>query len=429
MAYLSGNVVRFDVSFTSTSTGAAVDPTTVTFAYQVNNGAYTTPVTYTSATTPAVGVIARLSAGNYEVWVNTTGITGQLTGEWISTGTGAASVVDTITVGSATGSGATFGDLIEKVYRRVMGGIRERIVQINQTGGIGSADVTIPVTGAQVAGITPGVILSIDLEVLYVTGWTASTATTGTATVIRGYLGSIPSAHANSALCYINPRYSRYDIGVAINDDLRSLSSPTNGLFRVGVAQLTYNPVFAGYDLGALPDNFIDVIEVRYRIAPPYRTFPAIKSWKVVRWQQNSTDPVFPSGKGIILREAGWPGLPIYVTYTAPFLKLVSQSDSLLNTPTSNDESPPYNGYSTVTVPNLTSTMLDLPPLGAEIDLTLPREISRNFLESQPDPRKAQDVPAGSVAGSVNALINRRMQRISEEADRLARQYTKVRGW
>jgi len=72
---------------------------------------------------------------------------------------------------------------------------------------------------------------------------------------------------------------------------------------------------------------------------------------------------------------------------------------------------------------------LDLPPLGAEIDLTLPREISRNFLESQPDPRKAIDVPAGAVAGSVNALVNRRMQRISEEADRLQRQYTKVRSW
>jgi len=73
--------------------------------------------------------------------------------------------------------------------------------------------------------------------------------------------------------------------------------------------------------------------------------------------------------------------------------------------------------------------MIDIPVLGAEIDLTLPREISRNFMESQPDPRKAQEVVPGAVAGSVNALVNRRMQRISEEADRLTRQYTKVRGW
>ena len=426
MAYLSGNVVRFDVSFTNTSTGAPVDPTTVTFSYQINSGSFNAPVTYTSATTPAVNVIAKMATGQYEVWVNTTGITGQLTGKWVSTGTGAASVLDTITVGGAAGSGLTFGDLIEKVYRRVMGGIRERTVQINQTGGIGSADTTVNLSGAQTTGITAGVMFAVDLEVLYVTGWNSSTSI---ATVVRGYLGSIPTAHANGAIVYINPRYSRYDIGVAVNDDLRSLSSPTNGLFRVGVAQLTYNPVFAGYDLGALPDNFIDVIEVRYRIAPPYRTFPAIKKWKVIRWQQNSTDPVFPSGKGLVLYESGWPGLPIYVTYTAPFIKLVAQTDSLINTPASNDEAPPYNGYSSVTVPNLTSTMVDLPPLGAEIDLTLPREISRNFIESQPDPRKALDVPAGSVSGSVNALIMRRAQRINEEADRLTRQYTRIRGW
>jgi hypothetical protein len=405
-----------------------------------------------------------------------------------------------ITVGgsASTGVGSTFGDLIEKVYRRVMGGIRERTVQINQSGGIGSTDTTVVLSGAQTSGIYPGVILAVELELLYVTSWNSSTLT---ATVTRGYYNSVATAHVNGTIVYINPRYSRYDIGVAINDDLRSLSSPSNGLFRVGVATLTYNPVYAGYDLGDLPDNFIDVLEVRYRIAPPYRTFPPIRKWKVVRWNQNSTDPVFPSGKGLIIYESGWPGLPIYVTYSAPFIRLVNAADSLLNTPATNDEAPPFNGYKTSssvtvagtvtngttsvtgvspvtglypgmvlsgtyipanttiasvnvsgssitlsqaatgsgsisinaanppTIPNLTPTMIDIPPLGAEIDLTLPREISRNFMESQPDPRKAQDVPPNAVAGSVNALVTRRMQRISEEADRLQRQYTRIMPW
>jgi hypothetical protein len=330
-----------------------------------------------------------------------------------------------ITVGgsSSTGNGTTFGDLIEKVYRRVMGGIRERTVQIDQTGGIGSDDDTVVLSGPQTSGIVPGVILAVELELLYVVGWDPNN---NTATVMRGYYGSIATAHINGTICYINPRYSRYDIGVAINDDLRSISSPTNGLFRVGVAQLTYNPVFAGYDLGALPDNFIDILEVRYRIAPPYRTFPAIKKWKVLR---GIPDPVFPSGKGLVLYESGWPGLPIYVMYSAPFLKLVDESDSVYETPGTNDEAAPNNGYATANVANLTPTMIDIPVLGAEIDLTLPREISRNFMESQPDPRKAQEVAPGSVAGSVNALIMRRAQRINEEADRLTRQYTRIRGW
>ena len=328
-----------------------------------------------------------------------------------------------VTVGgsSSVGNGTTFGDLIEKVYRRVMGGIRERAVQL--FGDLDADDLTVILVGAQTSGITPGVILAVEMELLYVTGWNAAT---NTATIIRGYYGSSPANHNVNTVVYINPRYSRYDIGVAINDDLRSLSSPTNGLFRVGVATLTYNPVFAGYDLGALPDDFIDIIEVRYRIAPPYRTFPPIRKWKVLR---GIPDPVFPSGKGLVMYEPGWPGLPIYVMYSAPFLKLVDTGDSVLQTPGTNDEAAPHNGYTTQTVANLTPTMIDLPVLGAEIDLTLPREISRNFMESQPDPRKATDVPAGSIANSVNALQMRRQARITEEADRLVRQYTRARSW
>jgi len=331
--------------------------------------------------------------------------------------------------GVSTPAGATFKDLIEKVYRRVMGGVRERAVQL--VSDISSSDVVITLKGSQISSMFPGVVLSIDMEMLYVVSWDS---TLNQATVQRGYLGSIPAQHfAATTLCYINPRYSRYDIGVAINDDLRSLSSPSNGLFRVGVAEITYNPVFQGYDLGDLPDNFIDVLEVRYKIAPPTRSFPSIKRWKVVRWNSTVTDSVFPSGRGLIIYESGWPGLPIYITYSAPFIRLVDPSDGLFDTPASNDEAAPYNGYSSTVypngVPNLTPTMLDLPPLGAEIDLTLPREISRNFMESQPDPRKAQEVPANAIAASVNALVNRRAQRIAEEADRLQRQYTKVRGW
>lgn len=331
-----------------------------------------------------------------------------------------------ITVGgsASTGTGNTFGDLIEKVYRRVMGGQRERYVQL--VTGISSNDTNLTLTGQQTSGIAPGTVLAIDLELMLVTSWNSSTSV---AVVERAYWGSVATSHIALTNALLNPRYSRYDIGVAINDDLRSLSSPTNGLFRVGVAELTYNPVFQGYDLGDLPDNFIDILEVRYRIAPPFRTFPAIKKWKVIRWTQALTDPVFPSGRALIIYEAGWPGLPIYVTYSAPFIRFVDTNDNVINTPTINDEAPPHNGYTAGTVQNLTPTMIDLPALGAEIDLTQPREISRNFMEAQPDPRKAQEVTPGSIANSVAALVNRRMQRISEEADRLQRQYTKVRSW
>lgn len=420
MAYLAGNIAKFDVTFTTTSTGAVIDPTTVKFSYSLNGGPAQDSITYTGGSA-GVGSIGKISTGVYETWVDTTGMVGTLVGAWVATGTGAAAVDDFIVVGQTTGTGFSFGDLIEKVYRRVMGGIRERAVFINQTGGIGSNDSTVTLTGAQLTGVVPGALLAIDLELLYVESVSGNTAT-----VLRGYNGSVKATHANGSISYINPRYSRYDIGVAINDDLRSLSSPSSGLFRVGVATITYNPVFAGYDLGDLPDNFIDILSIRYRIAPPYRTFPPIKRWRVLR---SIPDASIPSGRALIIYEAGWPGLPIYVEYSAPFIQLVNQSDSLLQTPTVNDIAPPHNGYKTTTASNLYPDMVDIPPLGAAIDLTLPREISRNFMESQPDPRKALEVPFNSVAGSVQAMAVRRAQRISEEADRLRVQYRRVKGW
>ena len=65
-----------------------------------------------------------------------------------------------ITVGGSatTGAGVTFGDLIEKVYRRLMGGLRERTVQL--TNAVDDVQTTIVVNGAQAGSIAPGVIFS-----------------------------------------------------------------------------------------------------------------------------------------------------------------------------------------------------------------------------------------------------------------------------
>ena len=310
---------------------------------------------------------------------------------------------------------ATFGEVIEKVYRRLMSGQREQTVQLSAA--ISDSDTSFTVTGVQTGTLAVGAQIAVEMEVMLVT---AFSGTTGTATVdvVRGYSGSVPDAHAADTLVYVNPKYTRFDIGVAINDDLMDLSSPTNGLFQVGVAKLTYNPVYMGYDLGSagVPKDFIDILDVRYRIAPPTHNFPPIRRWKVVRGigtglDTPGEDGIFPSGYGLLLYERGWPGLPIYVTYSAPFKTMTSLTDNLI------DDA------------GLPTTATDLPALGAEIDLTIPREVKRNFIESQPDPRKYQEVPPQAIANSVQALILRREKRISSEADRLARQFTRVRGW
>ena len=58
-SYQEGSVIHFDVVFRNEITNAAVDPGTVTFSYQLNGGASSTPVAFSGATVPAVGVVAK----------------------------------------------------------------------------------------------------------------------------------------------------------------------------------------------------------------------------------------------------------------------------------------------------------------------------------------------------------------------------------
>ena len=299
----------------------------------------------------------------------------------------------------------SFNDWIEKVWRRVYSGSADSTVQL--TALISSSATTFTVTPATNNAMRVGAILAVDLEVMYVTAYD-----TGSVTVVRGYQGSVAASHAAGALVYIQPVYTKFDVGVALNDELLRLSSPGNGLFKVGVETITYNPVYMGYDLGGIPTNFIDVMEIRHKIPYPTRNYPSIKKWKVLRSIPDAG--VFPSGAGIVVYESGYPGMPMYVQYSAPF-------DTV--------DSTAWLSTSDVTVTGLTPTMVDIPPLGAEIQLTLPREIRRNFMSIQPDPRKALEIPAGSISNSVQAMMMLYNTRISEEADRLMRQYTRVEGW
>lgn len=299
-------------------------------------------------------------------------------------------------------------DVIQKVRRRLMSGAREQITSLTEDYTAGGPVLTVAASalntasGAFSGAIQPGTILGVDLELFLVQGVTTS----GSITVTPGYLGSTEANHTHGALVYINPRFSLFDISVAINDDLLDLSSPTNGLGQILFVDQTFNPTYAGYDLGS---QFVSptsrVLEVSYQIAPPIRTYPLIRKgdYRVIRQANQPT--VFPSGNGIVLYKSAYPGLPIHVQFLAPFNPLVNLTDDL------------------TTVAGLPSTMYDLPDLGAAIKLMQPREVKRNFYEAQPDPRKAPEIPPNAVANSSAKLEQQRQNRINAEADRIMMAY------
>jgi hypothetical protein len=82
--YLQGEIVISDFRFRNPeNSNIAVDPTTVTFYYDVGAGQVVSDLlTYTSATQPAVGIIARMGVGWYRTWIDTTDFAGIVAQEW-----------------------------------------------------------------------------------------------------------------------------------------------------------------------------------------------------------------------------------------------------------------------------------------------------------------------------------------------------------
>lgn len=293
----------------------------------------------------------------------------------------------------------TFGSLIEETLRRI------QPAQMDLTGTLVSAmtpiangEVSFVVGGDMADFIAYGMVLAIEMENFYVTAFNPITNITE---AIPGYQGSAMATHAVGTTVYINPKFTRFDIGVAINEELNDLSGATNGLFQVKTDDITFNPVFMGYDL-PMDSGFIDVIGVRYKIAPPTHNYPPIKRWAVL---PNMTDPIFPSGQTLVVYEGAWPGLPMHVWYTAAFDPLVNLTD---------------DATATAGVP---PTAVDIIPVGAGILLNQDREIKRNFTEAQPDARKAPEVPPGAVMNATKQMQVWRSNRIAAERGRLMRKY------
>lgn len=258
-----------------------------------------------------------------------------------------------------------------------------------------SGTVTLSGPMATQNTVSYGMQLSVDLEIMYVSSWTA---TSKTATVVRGFLGSTAAPHAEGATVWINPKFPQFSILRAINEELSALSGEPE-LFRMRTLSITYNPVFQGYDFPAV-GNWYEVAGIRFRIAPPTHNLPPIRSWAAMKTVPTS---IYPSGNCIIIYESGWPGLPIFVWYKCQFTSLASLTQTVQSTT------------------GLPASANDIVPMGAAARLVLGREIKRNFFESQPDPRKAQEIPPGAVINSVKGLQLLYMQRRDEEAAKLRR--------
>lgn len=299
-------------------------------------------------------------------------------------------------------------DAIAQVRRRVNPTQRVPSVVLasNYTAGGTSVSFTDNSVGGSVTtAIQPGMVVAIDLELFYV----QTQASSGSFTVVPGYLGSTSANHTSGALIYINPRFSDFDILTAINNELDDLSGD-KGLFNLAQIEMTFNPVIQAYDLTDVNtstpiSNYIEGIGLRYKTPLPdrkYRTIPRSR-WEVLPMGSTTVDTNFPSGYQLILNDTAWPGQNMLFLFKQAFGHVANYTDSFQ------------------TVANLPSEINRIIPLGAAIELMSGREIERNQLNSQPDPRLAPEVPAGAVMNSSAGLMREHAAFVSSEAARLKR--------
>lgn len=287
---------------------------------------------------------------------------------------------------------STAGALINRVSRQLLSGTIEERNKLAST--VTSADTSI-VMSYDLAGLRGGSVFEIDSELMYV--WVAESGSK-TLTVERGYLGTTAAAHTAGALAILNPRFPQQQLLDSFNQELDDLSSPSNGLFRVISADVDYNGADRQVNLTSA-STIIDLIDVRLRyLASDY---PVLRG---VRLSRDLPTSDFASGFALTFDEVSMAGT-LRVRYKAPFVRASTTSSDIQS------------------VCLMPVNMEDIVEMGVMARMLAVREVKRNFIESQGDTRRSDEVPAGSMSNSVTNILRLRRDRIIAEASKLARQY------
>lgn len=293
----------------------------------------------------------------------------------------------------------TFIDVIERTRNYLMTGQQDRTNILDLT--IDSSTDTVQFR-YELKSVVENAVISIDLEEMKVLS-VSSTAAGSTATVVRGFSGSTAAAHTIGAIIRVSAQFTNFRIGQEINEELESLSSPLSGLFRIESTDFTFTPSQMGYSLNV--PGLIDVWRVRYDVPGPSQEWPVFRrdSW----YLDQDPDPTeFPDNVQLVLRKPAFPGHTVRVSYKSTF-------GGPLTTP----------AQDILTVTGLHTEAHNLLPLGAAISLTMGRDVKRSFMESQPEPRRSDEVGTSAGQLAMRPIIAKYQSDLDNEVNRLMQRY------
>ncbi len=224
-----------------------------------------------------------------------------------------------------------------------------------------------------------GSILEIDQELMRVTGFDAATRT---ATVIRGYLGTTATQHAQDAQIKLSPPYPRVDAFNAVRDNVVGLypdlwTVKTEVLGRVGGGVFPIEDPLAVEIVEANPDGSWGTVNLPSRIVDNH---PSV------------------DGRAIIVN-GNPPVSTIWFRYRRRFAAPTSEADTL----------------TTLGVESVWETMV---MVGAAADLMAGRDVQASHTEWVQSVMEAENIRVGtrlSVAGGLAQYRDILMQRFRKE--------------
>lgn len=292
---------------------------------------------------------------------------------------------------------ATIQDLVSDVRRRVYGSMTENVnlAQVSASAGQTSLQLELGVDGIQ-----KGMLLSSGLNVWFVKGVYSNT---NTVFVIPGYDGSPQQAVSAGDMVYVRPRMTDWFAFNALNDVLRRLSSPENGLYKVGTWTAEVDATYQTYVVPAAAEDMTNILRVRWRVPGTTDVWTDLPD-RMWRW-------VYSADQNVIRILRNIPsGTDVEFTYKAPFTLATSLSTD------------------PVATCGLTESMLDIPALGAAAMLLRTTEARRTQVSTQGDSRRPEEVPVTANSSIASQLDREFKNRVQEEMIRLVTRIPIYRG-
>jgi len=280
----------------------------------------------------------------------------------------------------------TMYDLIADTRRMVYGSMNDQINLINADA---AAGVTTIVLELDVTGITPGMVLSSGLNVWYVKGVSPSD---NNVFVIPGYDNSPQNAVSAGDMVFIKPRMTDWYAFGVLNDEIRSLSSASAGLYKIGFWTVNSDSTYQTYEIPEANRDLMSLVRVRYRIPgtpDQWVDLPTV-SW---RWQADQN-------RIQLLRNVP-SSTEVQFVYKAPFSVATALDDDIVEDC------------------GLAETMVDIPVLGAASMLLRTTENRRNQITVQSDSRRSDEVVSGGNSSAADGMARMYRDRVNQEYIRL----------